>query len=123
MEKAAFEQTRSVFSSLEIGMSRTLQHGEMVSFHSLLDELGKLPNVSEISLANPRGQIDFSSRMGSIDTTVDVHKALEGKGRVHENREGESLLLARAVVLETKSAATRGPRRGRSPAASSSATT
>jgi len=64
---AAIDQVRTLFDSLEIGTSGSLERGEMDVFTELLNGLGAVPGVLEVGLSSPQGEIHFSSRPEQVD--------------------------------------------------------
>jgi methyl-accepting chemotaxis protein len=78
---AALAQTRSIFQSLQLGTSGSLERGEMDSFQELLTGLGSVPGVKEVGLTDPNGKILFSSNTGKIDSHL---KGLEITAADHD---------------------------------------
>jgi methyl-accepting chemotaxis protein len=103
LRKAAYEQARNVFESLEIGTKGSLERGEMGVFNSLLADLGGIQGVVEMGLANPAGQVTYTSVPESLGNPLDpeaFQTAASGDGRVWEVEAGDAVLLLRAHRME-----------------------
>ncbi|HKK00788.1 MAG TPA: methyl-accepting chemotaxis protein [Desulfuromonadales bacterium] len=105
LEKAADDQAKSVFTSLEVGAKGSIEQGDMNLFSKLLVDLGKIPNVEEIGLANPKGTIDFSSTASSVKQTLKsatFEQAVDGNAQLLQEKQGDSLLLLQGQHFEQR---------------------
>jgi len=103
LRKSADEQASSVFQSLELGTKGSLERGEMEVFRTLLVDLGKIPGVEEIGLADPRGKVAFSSRQDRQGKPFEAgafQTALSAKGTAKSLESGESVIHMRAHYME-----------------------
>jgi methyl-accepting chemotaxis protein len=100
---AALAQTRSIFQSLQLGTSGSLERGEMDSFQELLSGLGSVPGVKEVGLTDPNGKVLFSSNTSRIDTHL---KGLEITAADHdktqERESADAFFMARGHSFEQR---------------------
>ncbi len=103
LRKSAFHGARNVFVSLETGTRGSLERGEMETFQTLLAELGSIPGVVEIGLADPSGKVVYATRRESIQQPLEreaFEEAAGTPGRVIEWEAGGDLLLLRSHQME-----------------------
>ncbi len=71
LRDAEYQQAKSVFQSLNIGTSTSVEMGEMEVFDELLNDLSTVHNILEVGLTNGQGNIDYSSDDRRINQTLD----------------------------------------------------
>ncbi len=64
--QAYLGQARSVFASLQIGTTGSLERGEMEIFDELLVGLGAVPGVIEVGLIGPKGKVLYSNNKENV---------------------------------------------------------
>jgi methyl-accepting chemotaxis protein len=95
-------QARSIFASLQIGSSASLEQGEMDAFNELLLGLGNVPGVLEVGLTDPNGTINFSSHKGKLKQNQADLK-LTGSADVSvENEFEDRVFMAHGHVFEKR---------------------
>ena len=66
-ENAAQDQVRTLYKSLEVGTSGSLERGEMEVFAELLQGLGRVPGVLEVGLTDPSGKILYANNATQVE--------------------------------------------------------
>ena len=102
LEKKVQEQAQGTFATYEIGARSSLERGEMDLFLDLLKDLGNVPAVEEIGLADAHGQIKFTNRQEVMNKTLDqelFQQAVQSKEMI-DLKQGDSLLLAHPQRLK-----------------------
>lgn len=98
LKKAGEDNARSAFQSLETSAKGSLERGEMEVFTEMVTELGTVPGVLEIGLADPKGKISYSSRKERLKQSLDSQFFDSGKqsgGKAVEMEQGTSLFIIR----------------------------
>lgn len=71
LRTSEYQQATSVFQSLNVGTSTSVEMGEMEVFDELLGELSTVHNILEVGLTNGVGHIDYSSDKSRINGMLD----------------------------------------------------
>ena len=100
---SAANQARSVFQSLMVGTSGSLERGEMEAFDELISGLGSVENVRELGLTDPDGKILFSSRSGRAGSPLEgLEVTRSDPSRTQETETEDALLMAQGHVWEKR---------------------
>lgn len=103
LTNAAHQQANSVFQSLVIGTSGSVETGDMDLFDELLTDLATVHNVAEVGMSGPNGQITYSNLKSSLSSPLESGAFQQAKNErsgatlVHEN--GDHLLLTRSQIF------------------------
>jgi methyl-accepting chemotaxis protein len=101
--RAALTQTRSIFQSLSLGTSSSLERGDMDSFNRLLTGLGSVPGVKEVGLTDQNGKILFSSSTGKVDSYLEGLEITRGNHTKTQERESaDAFFMARGHSFEQR---------------------
>jgi len=101
--KAALNQTRTLYDSLEVGTGGSLERGEMDVFIELLAGLGKVPGVLEVGLTDPTGKIRYSSKNGQESKQhPDIQPDGSSQDLTIEKESQDKFLMARGQKFEQR---------------------
>lgn len=65
--EGAKDQVRTLYESLEVGTSGSLERGEMEVFLELLQGLGQIPGVLDVGLTDPNGKILYANNAAQVE--------------------------------------------------------
>nr|WP_320116358.1 methyl-accepting chemotaxis protein [uncultured Desulfuromonas sp.] len=97
LRTSEYQQAKSVFQSLNVGTSTSVEMGEMEVFDELLNELSTVHNILEVGLTNSKGHIDYSSDKSRINQVLDSAIFQQAKtdrsGAFGQHERNEDLVL------------------------------
>ncbi|OEU74087.1 MAG: hypothetical protein BA874_02795 [Desulfuromonadales bacterium C00003068] len=104
LTEAAHQQANSVFQSLVIGTSGSVETGDMDLFGELLTDLATVQNVSEVGMLGPQGSINYSSFESNIGRSLDSAIFQQAKndhsGTVALHETSDHLILTRSQIYD-----------------------
>ncbi len=103
LRRSAHHGAQNVFMSLETGTQGSLERGEMETFQRLLDDLGSIPGVVEIGLADPSGKVVYASKAEALKpfpVREAFDRAAARPGELVQWEAGGDLLLLRAHRMD-----------------------
>ena len=101
IHETTMDQAKSIFASLEIGTKGSLERGEMDVFDELLTGLGSVPGVLEVGLANPQGEVSYSSvkeHLGRQQPELNITSTREPVSLEQES--GDSFFMAHSHMYK-----------------------
>jgi len=101
--EAALNQARTLYKSLEVGTSGSLERGEMDVFLELLNGLGAVPGVLEVGLTDPSGKIQFTNKSSQVDKQhPDITLSGSGQDLAIEKESKEKIFMAKGQKFEQR---------------------
>jgi methyl-accepting chemotaxis protein len=106
LKDSEYQQAKSVFQSLSIGTSTSVEMGEMELFDDLLKELSTVHNIVEVGLTNGDGRIDYSSDASRIermfDSAIFQQARSDKSGQFGQHERSEDMVLTQGKFFSEK---------------------
>lgn len=104
LTEAAHQQANSIFQSLVVGTSGSVETGDMDLFGELLTDLATVQNVSEVGMLGPQGSINYSSFESNIGSSLDnaifQESQRDRSGNISVHEIDGHLVLTRSQIYE-----------------------